>query len=484
MRKGEYLRLYAVTDSRWLGAGEKLSEACEKALRGGATCIQLRDKELTGEALLAEAREIKEVCSRYGAPFIMNDDVETALAAGADGLHLGQEDLAGCLAGAGNCSSGNLKELLHLPASMLLGISAHTAEEALAAERAGADYLGVGAVFATGTKDDAHTLSEEDLQAIRGAVDLPLVGIGGLTAENIPALGGRGLSGFAVVSAIFRAQDKELAARELSGIINTVLAPPVLSVAGSDSSGGAGIQADLKTMTALGVYGMTAVAALTAQNTVGVTGAVTTEPSFLAAQMKAVFEDIPPRAVKTGMIPSAELVRTIASELRKYRAVNVVVDPVMVATSGAVLAEDEAVSAMKQDLFPLARVITPNIPETERLLGRSVKSRADMEQAAVTLGEKCGCAVLVKGGHSLADADDVLFDSLTGSVRWLYGKRIESVNTHGTGCTLSSAIASFLALGWPLPAAVRWAKDYLSSALSAGFNLGRGSGPLYHMIHL
>lgn len=481
MRKGDYLRFYAVTDSRWLGAGERISEACEQALRGGATCLQLRDKELKGEALLAEARDIKEVCHRYGVPFIVNDDVETALVAGADGVHLGQDDLADCLARVGSSGSSNLHDILHLPAGMLLGISAHTVEEAVAAEKAGADYLGVGALFATGTKDDARALTRETLLAIRGAVRLPLVGIGGLTAENISTLGGRGLSGFAVVSAIFKAQDKEQAARELSGLINTVLAPPVLSVAGSDSCGGAGIQADLKTMTALGVYGMTAVAALTAQNTMGVTGAVTTEPSFLAAQMQAVFEDIPPRAVKTGMIPSAELVRTIATELRKYKAMNVVVDPVMVATSGAVLAEDEAVAAMKQDLFPLARVITPNIPETERLWGQSVRSREEMEQAARALGEECGCAVLVKGGHSLADADDVLFDPEDGGLTWLRGKRIETGNTHGTGCTLSSAIASFLALGWPLPSAVCQAKDYLSAALAAGFDVGRGSGPLYHM---
>ncbi len=254
----------------------------------------------------------------------------------------------------------------------------------------------------------------------------------------------------------------------------------VLSIAGSDSSGGAGIQADLKTMTAHGVYGMTAITALTAQNTTGVNSIVNSTGEFLDAQIEACLSDIPADAVKIGMLPSPEQVEVVAEKIRKYDIFNVVLDPVMVATSGASLSKNETVEKMTELLFPMARVITPNIPETEKLTGKMIGNKADMEESAKELGEKYGCSVLVKGGHSIEDACDVLWEA--GEITWFESERIDNDNTHGTGCTLSSAIASNLALGYDLKDSVRRAKEYIAAAISSGLNLGQGSGPLNHMV--
>lgn len=251
-----------------------------------------------------------------------------------------------------------------------------------------------------------------------------------------------------------------------------------LSIAGSDPSGGAGIQADLKTMTVNGVYAMCAITALTVQNTLGVTNILEVEPAFLGQQIDAVFQDIRPDAVKVGMVSSAGLIRVIAQKLRQHGAQNVVVDPVMVATSGARLIGEEAVDTLKERLLPMATVLTPNIPEAEVLSGMDVRTAEDMERAAALIGNTYGCAVLVKGGHQLNDANDLLYRD--GRLKWFRGKRIHNPNTHGTGCTLSSAIASNLAKGRDLDASVEMAKRYLSLALSDMLDLGRGSGPMNH----
>lgn len=251
-----------------------------------------------------------------------------------------------------------------------------------------------------------------------------------------------------------------------------------LTIAGSDSSGGAGIQADIKTMTCNGIYAMSAITALTAQNTTGVTKIMEVSPDFLKEQIKNVVEDIFPDAVKTGMVSSSELIKTISESIKEFKLKNIVVDPVMVATSGAKLISDNAIETLKNELLPLATVITPNIPEAEVLCGSKITSEKDMENAAKSINEKFGCAVLLKGGHNLNDANDFLFDGKIGT--WFYGKRINNPNTHGTGCTLSSAIASNLAKGYPLKKSVKNAKDYLSNALNAMLDLGKGSGPLAH----
>ena len=251
-----------------------------------------------------------------------------------------------------------------------------------------------------------------------------------------------------------------------------------LTIAGSDSSGGAGIQADIKTMLANGVYAMSAITALTAQNTTGVTAIMDVTPDFLKEQMENVFTDIRPDAVKIGMVSASPLIETIAEELKKFDAANIVVDPVMVATSGAKLISDDAVDTLKSKLLPLATVITPNIPESEVLSGMTIRSSADMVEAAKRIHAAFGCAVLTKGGHSLDDANDVLVHGE--QVTWFHGRRIENSNTHGTGCTLSSAIASNLAKGYDLETSVQYAKNYISGALNAMLDLGKGSGPMDH----
>ena len=267
-----------------------------------------------------------------------------------------------------------------------------------------------------------------------------------------------------------------------------------LTIAGSDSSGGAGIQADLKTMLAHHVYGMSCITALTAQNTTGVTDIMEVTPEFLGAQLDAVFSDIRPDAVKIGMVSGSALIRKIAEKLREYKAERIVVDPVMVATSGARLISEDAVATLKEELIPLATVITPNIPEAEVLSGMTITSEEDMAAAGRSIVSAYGTAVLMKGGHRVNDANDLLIqpvpaasgagDAEASEIQyietWFHGTRIDNPNTHGTGCTLSSAIASNLAMGSPLPDAVKRAKEYLTGALAAGLDLGAGSGPMDH----
>ena len=255
-----------------------------------------------------------------------------------------------------------------------------------------------------------------------------------------------------------------------------------LSIAGSDSSGGAGIQADIKTMIMNGVFAMTAITALTAQNTTGVRSILESTPDFLKDQIDAVFEDIFPDAVKIGMVASSDLIRVIADRLKFYGARNIVVDPVMVATSGSSLMKTDAVQTLCQELLPLAALVTPNIPEAQILAEQEIKNETDMLAAAKVIGDRYGCAVLLKGGHSVSDANDLLYAN--GEHRWFCGKRINNPNTHGTGCTLSSAIAANLAKGYALEDAVERAKAYISGALAAMLDFGHGSGPMNHAFDL
>lgn len=252
----------------------------------------------------------------------------------------------------------------------------------------------------------------------------------------------------------------------------------VLSVAGSDPSGGAGIQADLKTILANGIYGMCVLTALTAQNTQGVYGVLNVPPDFVKKQIECVFDDIPPDAVKIGMVSSSALAEAIADTLWERKAKNVVVDPVMAATSGGKLLEENAKAALMEKLFPLARVITPNLLEAEALSGIKIASKSDMERAACLISRSLKGAVLIKGGHLANTADDLLCDQ--GEITWLKGERIENPNTHGTGCTLSSSIACNLALGFSVLESVKRAKAYVTGAIRAGLDLGKGRGPLDH----
>ncbi len=251
-----------------------------------------------------------------------------------------------------------------------------------------------------------------------------------------------------------------------------------LTIAGSDCSGGAGIQADLKTMTLNGVYAQSAITALTAQNTTGVSNILDVDENFLKDQLDMIFDDIYPDAIKIGMVSNSSLISVIAKELKERKAKNIVVDPVMVSTSGSKLLKDEAIDSLKKELLPLADLLTPNIPEAEILSDMKIKTVDDMKKSAYIISNKFKCATLLKGGHSLNDANDYLFEDGRGI--WFKGKRINNPNTHGTGCTLSSAIAANLAKGFDMENSIKMAKEYLSNALLDMLDLGKGSGPMNH----
>lgn len=465
--KPSFLTLYGVTD-RALAGEKTLAEEVEAAIKGGATMIQLREKELGREELLKEALKLRRITGEYGIPLIINDHVDIALECGADGVHVGQEDMEVSRARAA------------LGPDKILGVTAKTVEQARAAQEGGADYLGSGAVFGSATKPDAKPMTRETLKAICRSVDIPVAAIGGINKDNIEELFGTGIAGVASVSGIFGEPDIRQAAEELRRQAERLKRPPVLTIAGSDSSGGAGIQADLKTMTAYRTYGMSVITALTAQNTTGVYGIDPVPPDFVKSQIDCVFQDIRPRAVKIGMVSQADVIEAIAEKLREYQARRVVFDPVMVSTSGSRLLKEDAIESLTRHLFPCADVITPNIPEAQVLSGQAIETCRDMEEAAARLGEAYGIAVLVKGGHQVEDASDVLYQD--GEITWFHGTRVHTPNTHGTGCTLSSAIASGLALGEELKESIRLAKVFVHDALASGLNLGSGSGPLDHCV--
>lgn len=479
------LCLYAVTDRHWL-KNESLASVVEKAIKGGTTFVQLREKNCSDEEFLQLAREVKVVCKKYNAPFVINDNVEIAKIVGADGVHVGQSDM----------NAANVRKIIGDDA--ILGVSVQTVEQALIAEKQGADYLGVGAVFKTNSKDDADFVTHETLKAICDAVKIPVVAIGGINQSNVNELDGSGICGVSVISAIFGEEDIERSARELKekcvslfqkGFDETENEFQIkktfnrgmkvsMTIAGSDSSGGAGIQADIKTMTCNGVYAMSAITALTAQNTTGVYSIMNVTPEFLEDQIDANITDIFPDSVKIGMVSDANLIKVISERLRFYKVKNIVVDPVMVATSGAKLIADDAIDVLKMELLNLATLVTPNIPEAELLSETKINTADDMINAAKIISEKYSVAVLCKGGHNLNDANDLLYQN--GKYKWFKGNRIDNPNTHGTGCTLSSAIASNLAKGFSLEKSVELAKEYISGALSAMLDLGKGSGPMNH----
>lgn len=462
-----YPLLYAVTDRKGAPLEAFLGDV-ESSLRGGITCLQLREKTATEEEFLAIGRAVKALCEDYKVPFIINDNIAVAQALDGDGLHIGQSD-------------GSVRKAREaIGPHKILGVSADTVESAIEAEKEGADYIGCGAIFPTQSKGDATLVTMDTLKAIKKAVSIPVVAIGGITYENLLSLKGTAIDGVALISAIYGSPSIEEGTRALLERTRVVLGKKAtaLTIAGSDSSGGAGIQADIKAMTMNDVYAMSAITALTAQNTQGVISIQEATADFLCDQLKTIFEDIYPDAVKIGMVSSVSLIKEIVAALRRYEATNIVVDPVMVATSGAKLISDEAIQVLKEELLPLAMVITPNISEAEILLQRSIQTSQDMEEGARQISETYGCAVLLKGGHCISDANDYLYHC--GQGQWFKGQRIHNPNTHGTGCTLSSAMAAFLARGYTLSDAIQRAKDYISGALEAQLNLGRGSGPMDH----
>jgi hydroxymethylpyrimidine kinase / phosphomethylpyrimidine kinase / thiamine-phosphate diphosphorylase len=457
--------LYYITDSADLG---RYLDVVRAALQGGARIIQYRDKHASRDRQVEVVRQLLPLCQQAGALLLVNDDPALAQETGADGVHLGQQD--GSIAKA--------RELLG--PDKIIGISTRTPEQAEAAEAAGVDYIAVGSMYPTGTKSDAVQVGVDILRTIRSKTRLPLVAIGGIDRDLAPAVLEAGADSLAVISTIRDAANPLFAARELALLFNRRLPEPrgrVLSIAGSDSGGGAGIQADLKTITLLGSYGMSAITALTAQNTLGVTGIHPSPAGFVAEQIETVLTDIGADVVKTGMLFSAEIVAVVGEALKRHGLL-AVVDPVMIAKGGAPLLQQQAVESLLTVLLPQTYLLTPNLPEAGALSGFPVETETDMRRAALKLQQLGARNVLIKGGHLPGEAVDLLLEG--GSFHRFSSKRFATRNTHGTGCSYSAAIATFLARGLPLPAAVKRAKLYISEAIRTAVATGSGHGPVNH----
>ena len=459
--------LYLITDQE-----ERLVERVRSALSGGVRVLQYRDKLRGLQDRLTLGRELKLLCAEFQIKFIVNDDLFLAQALDADGVHLGQED--------GNPVAARAA----LGPGKLIGVSTHSLEEALAAQAAGADYVGFGAIYPTASKDVPQTRGPEGLALLKGELQIPVVAIGGITRDNACAVIDAGAGAVAVISSVLSARFPGLAATEISLLFNRIAPRPrgaVLTVAGSDSGGGAGIQGDLKTITLLGSYGASAITALTAQNTVGVSSIQPVSPEFLGAQIDAVLSDIPIDVVKVGMLFSPENAALLSEKLLHYGIRMVVLDPVISSKGGLALLEDEALSVLKKRLVPLSYLVTPNVPEAERLTGLAIADAAGMELAARALHLMGAKNVLVKGGHLHEGmVTDLLFDG--SNFTRFTAPRVLTRNTHGTGCTLASAIASFLAQGEPLPGAVVRAKLFITRAIKFAQPLGKGHGPVNHFL--
>ena len=485
------LSLYLVTD-RPLSGGRDMAWIVREAAAGGVSMVQLREKECSTAKFIDLARELKRALSPLGIPLIINDRVDVALAVDADGVHIGQSDMPYDVA----------RRLLG--PDKIIGLSVETMEEVIAANALDVDYIGISPVYATPTKTD--TLVPFGLEGIEEVMRLSrhrCVAIGGMNRDTIGEVIARGVEGVAVVSAIVAADSPREASEELSAIIrrnrisNTRIIqnsefkiqnyPRVLTIAGSDSGGGAGIQADIKSISANGCFAASAITAITAQNTLGVNAVEGLSIEIIEGQIDAVLSDIGADSIKIGMLHSAEVVLCVARMLRKYNIKDVVLDPVMVSTSGHRLIEESAIEVLKAELMPMARVITPNIPEAEILLGEAISKQGDLPAAARRLAEQYGVSVLLKAGHLVNDElIDIFYNHETEEVVELSARRIDTRNTHGTGCTLSSALAAQLAKGLSLTEAARAAKHYINQAIIRGARqeIGHGHGPVAHFYEL
>ena len=459
--------VYLVTDQ-----GDHLSERVLSAISGGIVALQYRNKRKDDPDRFTQGMELKELCARAKVRFFVNDDLELAKALDADGVHLGQED-------------GDPSEARRLlGAKKIIGVSTHNLSEALRAEAEGADYIGLGAMYSSTSKEILHLAGVNTLKEIRAKIRIPIVAIGGINRDNATPLIDSGADAVAVIAAVLGNREPGLAAAEMSLLFNRKMEFPrgkVLTIAGSDSGGGAGIQGDLKTITLLGSYGASAITALTAQNTRGVSEIHAPPPSFVGEQLDAVLSDIQIDVVKTGMLFSPEITELVADKLLEFERKIVVVDPVMTAKGGVSLLARDALVVLKERLIPISYLLTPNIPEAERLTGIAIIDEEGMQQAARALHGMGARNVLIKGGHLPEGvAVDILFDG-SGFTRFPV-PRVLTKNTHGTGCTFSAAIASFLAQGEPLPRAVARAKDFVTLAIRLAQSMGKGRGPVNHYL--
>lgn len=457
--------LYLITNGN---SDERLVEQVWEALQGGARIVQYRAKYQPEDQQMEMIRQLLTVCQNAGVPLIVNDLPDVALRSGADGVHLGQDDM----------TASEARKIMGR--DKLIGVTCRTVEQAIMAEMQGADYIGFGAIFPTETKQDTEVVGLEALKKVRKAVRIPVVAIGGMTPANASLAIDAGANSVAAYSSVMKDGDPMRAALEISLLFNRRKPLPrgrVLTIAGSDSGGGAGIQADLKTITLLGGYGASVLTALTAQNTTGVQAIEPVSKEFISAQIESVLDDIPIDVVKTGMLFSSEIVAQVARLLAK-RPLLSVVDPVIVAKGGATLLQEEAVDSIITHLLPHTYLLTPNLPEAEALTGHPVHTLDQMEKAAKHLQELGARNVLIKGGHMTGEAVDLL---LAGDqVHHLNADRIDTPNTHGTGCTYSAAISAFLAQGLPLVQAVETAKTFITEAIRTAPDIGAGHGPVNH----
>ena len=458
--------VYLITDQ-----GDSLTERVTRAFKGGVSVLQYRAKDKSHDLCRSEGRELQKLCRSFGVVFIVNDDLQLACDLDADGVHLGQDD-------------GTVAEARRLLGpGRIIGISTHNLEEALRAQDEGADYIGFGAMYPSESKTVTRIAGTAGLAELRGRIQIPVVAIGGITTGNACRVIDAGADAVAVISSVLSSPRPEIAVAELKLLFNRTRPYPrgsVLTVAGSDSGGGAGIQADIKTITLLGGYAASVVTALTAQNTRGVSAIHGVPPTFVMEQFETVLGDIPIDVVKTGMLHTPAIISALAERLgERGMLLPLVVDPVMVAKGGASLMDRDSLACVRDQLIPLAYLLTPNIPEAERLLGRPVRSESDMEDAARDLYSLGAANVLLKGGHLTGrESTDILYDGT--ECRHFRAERIFSSNTHGTGCTYASALSAFLAQGEPLKAAVERAKQFVTAAIRLSRPLGRGHGPVNH----
>jgi hydroxymethylpyrimidine kinase/phosphomethylpyrimidine kinase/thiamine-phosphate diphosphorylase len=458
--------LYLITDNNDDG---KLLTKVEAALKGGAKIVQYRAKDIRPDDRQKMALELKTLCHQRDALFIINDLPELAHEIDADGVHLGQNDMS------------TIQARQILGHKKLIGISTHSVDEALKAEAHGADYIAIGSIFPTATKDSTTLVGLKTLEKVRRAVRIPVVAIGGITPEGAFEALDAGADAIAVISGIMADADPARAAKEYSLIFNRNKPAPngtVLTIAGSDSSGGAGIQADIKTITLLGSYASSVLTALTAQNTLGVNDTYMVHTDFVMQQLEAVLDDIGADTIKTGMLSWGGIVSRVGRVIEE-RSLLAVVDPVMIAKGGESLLDKQAHDSLISRLLPQSYLLTPNLPEVEVMTGIEPRTLEEMVEAGRNLQELGARNVLIKGGHLSGDATDIL---LLGDAEYqLTAQRFDTINTHGTGCTLSAAIATFLAQGYPLRHAVERAKRFISLAIETSVHIGRGHGPVNHI---
>ncbi len=451
-------------------------ERVQAAIAGGVTCLQLGDHRSAGQALAERMRALRRVCEPHGVPIVIQDHIDLARELAADGVLLTR----------GDADVRLIRE--RLPPHGFIGGSIGSLAQLDRAHRWPVDYWMVHLLTepGMGMTGSASAVGLAELAALRAATDLPLVASGAFPGDRWSAVLAAGADGMALAQAFEEVEHPAALAGQMMAAFAAAgrLAQParVLTIAGSDSGGGAGIQADLKTFAALGCFGMSAITAVTAQNTVGVQAIHALPPEFLARQIESVLEDLGADAIKIGMLRDRALVDVVAAALDRHPEIPVVLDPVMVATSGDALIREDTVEAIITDLLPRAAVVTPNLDELALMVGKPLADPDAALAAARELLARGARSVLVKGGHLPGDTVvDLLVDAYGERLR-LTAERIATANTHGTGCSLSSAIAAHLALGAPLEDAVRAAAAYVRQGLRSAqaLRFGAGHGPLDH----